>query len=227
MRIYVFIQQMKKALLFLSAFLCTGILGWSQQESPYMSNQRFRAGPIVGLNFSQVDGDADAGIHKLGLNAGFSSYVSMTERVGLQLDLLFSQKGSRYTRESPSTAGPYIMVYQLKLNYIEIPLAFQYYFKPEWHIGLGGSFNRLIGTNESWRSLFGWRDLDPEVYKFENNVWEGFVSSSYRITDGILVEARYQRSITSLRKGINTHQDFQSGNGQFNNFFSLRLAYYL
>lgn len=198
-----------------------------QQNNGYWSSQRFRGGPILGLNFSQVDGDDDAGVHKLGLQAGLGSYVSLSERLGIQLDLLYSQKGSRYAREMESTAGPYFMVYKLKLHYIELPLALQFYIDQDIHIGAGVAYNRLINSEESWRSLYGWATINAQDYPFEQDVWEYFASASYRLSDRIRAEIRYQRSATPLRKREHVYEHFGNGRNQLNNFLSLRLGYYL
>lgn len=198
-----------------------------QQDKLYWSNQRFRGGPILGLNFSQVDGDADAGVHKIGLQAGLGSYISLSEQFGIQLDILYSQKGSRYTREMSSIAGPYFMTYKLKLAYIEMPLALQFYLNQDIHIGAGVSYNRLINSNESWLSLFGWSPISAENYPFEQNVWEYFASASYRLSDRIMAEVRYQRSATPVRRAEHVYQNFSNGRNQLNNFLSLRLGYYL
>lgn len=200
---------------------------WSQQDNIYWSNQRFRGGPILGMNFSQVDGDADAGVHKIGLQAGLGSYISLSQQFGIQLDILYSQKGSRYGRELASIAGPYLMVYKLKLDYIEMPLALQFYLDQDIHIGAGVAYNRLISSAESWRSLYGWATISAEDYPFEQNVWEYFASASYRLTDRIRAELRYQRSATPVRNREHVYQNFSNGRNQLNNFLSLRLGYYL
>lgn len=210
------------------ALLCLIVRhAWSQQDNSYWSNQRFRGGPILGLNFSQVDGDSDAGVHKIGLQAGLGSYISLSKQFGIQLDILYSQKGSRYAREMTSIAGPYFMTYKLKLDYIEMPLALQIYLDQDIHIGAGVAYNRLISSKESWLSLYGWATIDPEDYPFERDVWEYFASASYRLSDRIRAEIRYQRSATPLRKREHVYENFSNGRNQLNNFLSLRLGYYL
>lgn len=217
---------MKNYLLIIALLL--GGKAMAQSENPYWSNQTFRGGPILGMNFSQVDGDTDGGVHKVGIHAGVGSYVSLSQRAGMQLDILFSQKGSRFARETSSpSAGAYFVQYKMKLNYIEIPLSFQYYYNPDIHFGLGASFNRLLSSDESWLSLLGWRTFDSEVFPFEKNSWDGFLSASYRLTDAIRVEVRYQRSLTPIRTIVNTPPDFSNGPSQRNNLFVLRLGYYL
>lgn len=199
----------------------------AQSNLSNFSEKVFRAGPIVGVNLSQVDGDNDAGVHQVGLHVGLGSYVSLSNKIGCQLDILFSQKGSRYAREWQSTAGPYYMVYKLKTQNIEIPLALKYYLTNNIHIGLGASFNRLIGSNEQWRSLYGWQKLEERQFPFEKTSWDGFITASYRLSERLIAAVRYQRSLTPIREGINTHSDFSNGNGQYNNLFVLRCGFYL
>ncbi len=217
---------MKYFLLYIA--ILVSAVSTAQSQNPYWSNQTFRGGPILGMNFSQVDGDTDGGVHKVGMHVGVGSYVSLSERIGMQFDILFSQKGSRFGREyyNPN-AGSYLSVYKMKLNYLELPLSLQYYFTPDIHFGLGASFNRLLGSDESWLSLAGWRTFDPDIFTFEQNSWDGFASASYRLTDALRVEVRYQRSLTPIRKTANTPPDFSNGPSQRNNILVLRLGYYL
>lgn len=200
----------------------------AQYDKPYWSDRVFRGGLILGLNFSQVDGDTDGGVHKVGMHVGAGSYVSLSERIGMQLDILFSQKGSRFGREyyDPGS-GQYLSVYKMKLNYVELPLSLQYYCTPYIHFGAGISFNRLLSSEESWNTLSGWRIFDPEVFRFEPNSWDGFLSASYRLTEALRVEVRYQRSITPIRYGRFVPEQFSSAPTQQNNMIVLRLGYYL
>jgi hypothetical protein len=213
------------AITFILSIFCSYCLG--QANLSEFSEKVFRAGPILGINLSQVDGDNDAGVHQAGLHAGLGAYVSLSSKIGFQLDILFSQKGSRYAREWHSAAGPYIMVYKLQTNNIEVPLALKYYLSEHIHIGAGASFNRLIGSNEEWRSLYGWKTLEAQQFPFEKNSWDGFVTASYRLAERWIAEVRYQRSITPIRKALNTHRDFSNGVAQLNNHFVIRLGFYL
>ncbi|RQO31719.1 hypothetical protein DBR32_07170 [Taibaiella sp. KBW10] len=197
------------------------------QEGTYWNEQRFRGGIIAGGNFSQVDGDRDAGVHKVGLNGGLSSYVALSPKLDINLELLYAQKGSRYAREWSSTAGPYLMVYQMKLDYIEIPLLLHYEALPNVLFGAGISYNRLIRSEERYRSLYGWVSFDPEKFPFKKDEWEYVLSAGYRLGKRMLVNLRYQYSLTPIRTAENVPEDFSGYQRQRNNLFALRLAYYL
>jgi len=213
----------------ISCLLCLFLLPFCVTAQPALSQPqpRFQAGIIAGGNFSQVDGDLDAGVHKVGLNAGFSSYTMLAPNVYLNLELLFSQKGSRYGREWQSYAGPYLMVYQMKLNYIEIPLLLHYEVAPRWVIGAGASYNRLLQSQERYRGLYGWNDFDPEKYPYKKNEWEYVGSASFRLSNKVIAELRYQYSITPVRAAADIPQDFSGYKAQRNNLFALRIGYYL
>lgn len=199
----------------------------SAQEHTFWNEQRFRGGIVAGGNFSQVDGDRDAGVHKVGLNGGLSSYVALSPGLDLNLELLYAQKGSRYGREWSSPAGPYLMVYQMKLNYIEIPLLLHYEVYPDWILGAGASYNRLLGSEERYRGLYGWFTFDSEKFPFKKDEWEYVVSLSYRLGKRMLVNLRYQYSITPARTALNVPEEFNGYKDQKHNLFGLRLGYYL
>lgn len=188
---------------------------------------RFQAGLIAGGNFSQVDGDRDAGVHKVGLNTGFSSYTMLAPDCYLNLEILYSQKGSSYAREWQSTAGSYFMLYQMKLNYIEIPLLVHYEVVPRWLIGTGVSYNRLLQSKERYRSLYGWYDFDPERYPYKKNEWEYVISVGFRFSNRVMADLRYQYSISPVRAAADIPEDFSGFKAQRHNLFALRIGYYL
>lgn len=203
-------------------------LGVMAQPALSQPQPRFQAGIIAGGNFSQVDGDLDAGVHKVGLNAGFSSYTMLAPDLYLNLELLYSQKGSRFGREEYNYyAGPYLTVYQMRLNYIEIPLLLHYEVAPRWLIGAGVSYNRLLQSEERFRSLYGWITFDPEKYLYKKNEWEYVGSASFRLSNKVTAELRYQYSITPVRAAADVPPDFGGYKAQRNNLFALRIGYYL
>lgn len=197
------------------------------QDALSWSDRRFKGGIIAGGNCSQVDGDRDAGVHKVGLNVGLSSYVNLAPKLDLNLELLFAQKGSRYVREWYSPAGSYFMLYQMKLNYIEVPLLLHYEVAPRWTLGLGISYNRLVQSKEAFRGLYGWSVFDPEQYSFKKDEWEYVVSAGFRLSSRMIAELRYQYSITPVRDAAYIPEDFSGFKAQRNNLFALRIGYYL
>lgn len=84
--------------------------------------QRFHGGIVAGLVGSQVAGDTWSGFKKAGIFAG--GYVSLDagEKSSFRMELTYFQKGSR---ENPTEENGY-QSYLLRLNYIEMPLFYQY-----------------------------------------------------------------------------------------------------
>jgi len=104
--------------------------------------QTFRAGVILGVNASQVDGDDYAGFDKLGPNLGLGVNFDISDRWEAGMELLWSQRGSRADVFTGTDQ-------KIVLNYIEIPLCIAYkdwliddYYKVRFEAGL--SYGRLI-----------------------------------------------------------------------------------
>ena len=98
----------------------------------------------MGLTASQIDGDAAAGYHKVGLNVGFRGTINVTEPRLLALDLLFNQRGSR------TTEAETIFTRHINLQYLEVPIMVRY---ADWkdekgfyrvYAALGLAYSRLF-----------------------------------------------------------------------------------
>ena len=76
-----------------------------------VSAQNFGGGLSIGMNASQVDGDAVAGFNKAGLSFGGFVYYGFSDYVGIQPEILYEQLGS--------VSQGFIFV---KTSHISIPL---------------------------------------------------------------------------------------------------------
>ena len=90
------------------------------------SAQTFRAALVAGANLSQIDGDALAGFHQIGLNAGLRAEARLSDRWSFGPELLFSQQGSRRAPREFS-----VSIDRVRLQTIELPL--MVYFT-DWHV---------------------------------------------------------------------------------------------
>ena len=86
------------------------------------SGQQFHGGIIAGLAGTQVAGDTYSGYNKAGLFAGGFVSLDVGEKSAFQMELTYFQKGSR---ENPREKNGY-QSYLLRLNYIEMPVFYQY-----------------------------------------------------------------------------------------------------
>lgn len=197
-------------------------------ENPIFNGERkFTAGFALGTNISQIDGDNLSGYYKFGLNAGPVVNVNFTPKVALSFELLYSQKGSRSVGGNYTTVGGSTFhEYRIHLNYAEVPLILYYNLQPKYQFGIGASYNRLISSKETLDDGMNpvtTFDNDND-YPFNKNNIDGLISGSMVLWQGLVLQARYQYSLTPIRDFEHIPEGFGIGN-QVNNFFALRLIY--
>jgi len=218
-------MKLFKILLFALMPLCA--LGQTSPEAyPVFNGERkFSGGLVLGANLTQVDGDYLNGYHQVGLNGGVAGYVHFHPRIAASMELLFSQKGSNSvtTAESPYY-GTYYSKYRIRLNYAEVPVVLHYLITPRYHLGIGGSYNALIGSREDYNDAGFAAVFDPGKYPFERHTFDGLLSGSVVLWRGLLFNVRYQYSLVRIR----SFSDIPPGWGfedQKNNMFTFRLLY--
>jgi len=81
---------------------------------------RFNAGMVIGLNFSQVDGDKYNGFDKPGFRGGVNGGMYLKDRLDLVVGLLYNQKGSAVSVFNPKRGS------RIYLNYMEVPLMIRF-----------------------------------------------------------------------------------------------------
>src|SRR5690554_2436533 len=81
--------------------------------------QGFNTGILAGINASQVSGDNYSGFNKAGILVGLFTNLDVSEKVNLQFEINYSQKGSR---KNPKTDEGDHEFFLLRLNYIEVPM---------------------------------------------------------------------------------------------------------
>lgn len=115
--------------------------------------QDFNGGIMAGVAGTQVAGDyiytdVDTiglhGFHKAGIFAGAFVNLQISEHSAFQMELEFFQKGSR---ENPDSAN-YYNQYLFRVNYIELPVLYQYIASKRFKIEFGPSLGFLLGYYE-------------------------------------------------------------------------------
>lgn len=111
------------------------------------AQQRFSAGPRVGLSYSTFGGDAPGYSFRPGLTAGAFLMYSSLNHFGISVDALYAQRGASYSATiTPPFGNPITTVYRQRVNYLEIPVALRYFltlsgkFRPNVYIGPALSF---------------------------------------------------------------------------------------
>ena len=105
----------------------------------------FNGGYTLGVTAAQVRGDGIEGFNKLGFHAGGTIEVRQFRDFGLQLGIVYNQKGSRKVqnlRVDDYTNWGY------KFTYVDIPVCAIYDFKEGYTVGTGLQPGVLIGAFE-------------------------------------------------------------------------------
>jgi len=174
------------------------------------AQQRFSAGLILGLNFSQIDGDFYAGYHKVGLVGGLQGLVKIKEKVDVGIELRYSQIGSRSVPNNQNTINPF----NASFNYAEIPVTLIYkdwhiededYYRIHFHGGL--TYGRLISTNIKNPESSSFTEL---LDFFNDNYFGYLVGFTYFINEKFGATVRFNRSITFLYKNDDTNPNHNS-----------------
>lgn len=181
----------------------------------------FFGGLALGMNSSQIDGDTYAGFHKVGINAGVSSFVKLKPKLYANLEILFSQKGAKnvYNYNSPQV-GSVPVIYTAKLNYVEIPLMLQYEVQERVFGGVGLSYNRLFSESESIDEVMP-NSINRRNPNFKNQDINLLVSAQYQLSGNLFVRARYQYSVASIRAAQQIPIEFGTL-AQYNNVFAFQ-----
>lgn len=142
---------------------------------------------IIGLNASQIDGDAMAGFNKPGLLFGGSTGFDIRKNFGLRFRILYSQKGSRNGENDP------IFLIN-RLNYLDFPLLFV--FEPKEKILLEGGLQLSFLTSARIDDGFG---FSQQRDQFETLPYSFVIGAGYELEPFVL-RLSYQRSLSYLTK---------------------------
>ncbi len=199
---------MKK--LFLGAAVAMSSLAFAQQF-----------GVKAGMNVSSLsteEGLSDQG-SKIGFNAGVFMNAPIATNFSIQPELLYSQMGDKYDQVINGTT----YARSRHLDYIALPVMFQYNATPAFYLEAGPEFGLLVSaknkyTNESANDTLA----ESDNYKDDLN---GFnvglgLGAGYYFTPQVGVTARYVAGLTDIAK------DRPSGSDSVkNNVFQVGLAY--
>lgn len=156
--------------------------------------QKFKGNVVFGMNLSQIDGDDLAGYSKLGWTGGVKLGYPMKEKIDLNMELLYSQRGSNSGFGFGGIGDLFT-----DLQYLEIPVYVNFqdwliededYYKVKVHGGL--NFSYLFGVESSNGAVSN----DIDTYK-RNNV--GFlIGLDYSFTKRVGFTVRYSRDFNSI-----------------------------
>lgn len=193
------------------------------------SAQEFRAGPVLGMSFSQVDGDNYAGFNKPGIMFGAFVSRSINDKWDLQLDITYIQKGSR---EAPKPDKGQYDDYKLHLSYIQFPLVAGYRSKKITVEG-GLSINALLYHAEEIDGTPLADMPSHDLVPFKTMEYATVFGLNYHVSERLRINARWMYSINRIRLPYNGDISVYNPRphwlsrtlGQYNNNFIVSACY--
>jgi hypothetical protein len=176
--------------------------------------QKFDAGILAGLSTSQVDGDHLSGFNKAGIKAGGLVNRKLGNKTALQFEIEYIQKGSR---RPVNADNEYFL---MRINYIEVPLLFNYFLGKKWNLEAGIAFAALLSSYQEDET--GEIENAPDFNRVDYLLCGG---TNYFITDHFLFNVRYSYSITSMRAKDENYSFYYLTGGQYNKVLAFAFAY--
>lgn len=180
--------------------------------------QEFKAGALLGVLPSQVDGDRVGGFYKIGGTGGLFIYRDYKAMGRWQGELVFAMKGARLSPKSRD-----ISIYQISANYIDLNLLYVFRAGSDFNLRMGLSPGVNIYAVE--KNINGLEPVDaPGFRNFSTSVTAGL---EYYFTEQLFLVWSYNYSIFSIRKGdLSWHNlQFFERNGQYHHYMNFSLGF--
>lgn len=180
------------------------------------AQNRFKAGIKAGLATTQVHGDTFTGFDKIGVDGGAYVQAKINEKWSAAFEILYIQKGSKHMG-NPAEGD--FTFYKMQLDYIEVPILFQYQLK-KFTFELGPGIGFLIYSQE--HDFNGpYASFDP-FQKYEASANIGMTYTFYKRMG---INVRYTNSILPIRVFRNPTVSTVYNPGQRNNVLAFTLNY--
>lgn len=180
-----------------------------------------RFGIKGGMNVSSLskDGALEDQGSKIGFNAGVFAHIPVAESFSIQPEVLYSQYGDKY--DQVVLGNRYSRARHL--DYIAVPVMFQYNLVPNFYLEAGPEFGFLVSAKNKFKN-----ETDNNVITESGNYKDslnGFnvgigLGAGYYFTDNIGITARYVAGVTDIAKDRPANSDAIR-----NNVFQVGLAY--
>ncbi|MBC7572215.1 MAG: PorT family protein [Spirosoma sp.] len=201
---------------------CVGAVFYLLLFATASAQQRFSAGPRVGLTYSTFAGDAQNFSSKPGISAGAFLMYSSLNHFGISGDVLYSQRGAKY-----NVPGPVVNSDKRTVNYLEIPIALRYFltlkgnFRPNVYFGPALAFKlnaKQSSIIENGRAQ-ATRDISSEFRPVDLGVLAGFQLNwpGLGTAQRFLIDARYTYGLSDITTNNNLRIN--------NSAFTLSLGY--
>ncbi len=139
----------------------------------------------------------------------------IAENFSIQPEVIYNSVGSKYESNSSSST--------LTLDYITVPVMFQYNVVPQFYLEAGPEFGLLVGAKSKFESgsVSGEADLDKDNFN-DFNFGLG-IGAGFNLTNNIGINARYVAGFTDVTDDSNTEFGAEAENK--NNVFQAGVTF--
>lgn len=190
---------------------------------PKANAQRIKGALIAGVNATQVDGDEVFGYHKFGLNVGAAAIVPITGNWAISLENIYTEKGAH---QRPRFIDSLDGSYDLKINYLDVPVLIHYTDKDIITFGMGASWGGMV---KIWEQRNGYEmpatTLTSGIYRRSDvNI---LLDVRFRMVSRLHFNVRYAYSIRPIatREVVDSKTGYPNIRDQYNGMFTFRLYY--
>ncbi|MCU0370974.1 MAG: PorT family protein [Bacteroidales bacterium] len=196
--------------------------------SSSLSAQRFLGAVAGGMNLTQVDGDEVIGYKRVGGHLGIGAILPIKKKWDITLETVFNQKGAyEGPQYQDSVYGTLINgKYDLRLNYVEVPLTAHFTDRERYTVGAGFAYGRLVSSKEVEHD--GAVPPYSDTVAFNKNDYSVLVDLQVRIWKHMKFNFRYEYSIVPVRERtfIDPYGNEEPNiRKQYNNMLTFRLVY--
>lgn len=204
---------MKKLILGLA--VTAGSLAFAQTTS---SSNPITFGVKGGMNVSSLSKNEglDDQKSKIGFNAGAFANIPIASSFSIQPEVLYSQYGEK----SDYRVGNTKFSNSTKLDYIAVPVMFQYNALPNLYLEAGPEFGFMVSAKNKFKNESTGQSSTTDNYKDNLSTFNlGIgIGAGYYFTQNLGITARYVAGVTDILKN-------NSGDAVRNNAFQVGLAY--
>ena len=171
----------------------------------------------LGFNFANVSGIEDFN-QRTGLSAGLFAGAKLGNKIGLQVDALYSQQGAEVGGATYSD-----IVQDFNLDYISIPVVVKYYLTDNLNIHAGPQMGILLNDEISI--------INQTLDKISTNNldWLGILGIGLDLPLGLRAEARYSIGLTRVNGSVTipslNDEDYDNFKKGRNCMYTLSIGY--
>lgn len=186
----------------------------------YARGQQFNGGLMAGVAGTQVAGDTYYGFHKAGIFAGGFVNLQISQHSAFQMELAFFQKGSR---KNPDPENDDYQQYLFRINYVELPVLYQYILNDRLKFEAGPSLGFMISYYEEYdyEEIKQGNPAARVTFQLNAGMYVG-------LTRNLMVGIRTNNSMLNIRADNATGdiiRIFPGNFGQFNDCLVMSLYY--